>query len=535
MNFTTIMVIARKEFRDVLRDRRTLVFMMLLPIVVMPLIMLGMAKFMTQQQEAKQARVVRVAADAMTIATLRSLRGDWYEQNAKPLALLAGRMGLAAAGGLEALPSLLARVDELETARDSADGERPEVDGATIAAALKALEDLDEGQRRLLQEARDVGGLLERLEFIDPGSLSDDGALAQGVAIPEDVPAALAAERFTLAIQGKQIEAAIFLPADALATLAESPLSVPFLQLHDPRSGLDYAPDEYSLLSRSPGLASVPLHVLYDSSQGLSKEAHDRLEAFALGISRFTRDLRLGQAELPTDFAEPVVLREANVATNSRRLQALLGGLLPYLIFAFCFFGALYPALDVTAGEKERFTLETLLLAPVSRLEIAVGKFLVVFVAAIVAALLTTTSMVVTLTHGILPAEVMSSLDIEFQPLALILTGSLIIPVAALYASALLAVGLYARSFKEAQSYTVPLQFLFVLPTMVSLIPDVEAEGHLAWIPFVNISILMRELLKGNYLWSFYSITLASTVMLTLAALLLAAWLFRRESVLLRS
>ena len=118
---------------------------------------------------------------------------------------------------------------------------------------------------------------------------------------------------------------------------------------------------------------------------------------------------------------------------------------------------------------------------------------------------------------------------------ALVLTGSLMLPVAALYASLLLAVGLYARSFKEAQSYTVPLQFILLLPMLVSFVPDVEAEPHLAWIPFVNIAMLMRGLLKGNYLWSFYAITLVSTLVLTVAGLLTCAWLFRRESVLLRS
>ena len=120
-------------------------------------------------------------------------------------------------------------------------------------------------------------------------------------------------------------------------------------------------------------------------------------------------------------------------------------------------------------------------------------------------------------------------------PLALALTGSLVLPVAALYSALLLAVGLYARSFKEAQSYTVPLQFILILPMMVSLLPDLEADSHLAWIPFVNISMLMKELLKGNYLWGFYTITLLSTLVLTVGAILGAAWMFKRESVMLRS
>lgn len=531
MNLSIILVIARKELRDVLRDRRTLIFMMLLPIVVMPLLMVGVSKFVTRQVEAKQAKVLRVAADPMTIATFRSLRDTWYGHNATRLGLLMARMGVTAAGGLSALPELLARVDEAR-AVERAGEEAPQ---GAMAAAIAVLSELSDDERQLLVDAKEVGGLLGRIEFVDPLSLAEEGRIAQGVAIPEGIPAPLADPKLTLAIQGKVIEAALFLPADTLVTLDEGPESVPFYRVRDERSGLDYDLAEFALLTRVPNVSSVDVHVLYDSSQSLSEEAQERIGAFVAGIARLTRNVRLTAAELPTDFAEPLVLRDANVATRSRRVQAMLGGLLPYMLFAFCFFGALYPALDVTAGEKERFTLETLLLAPVSRLEIAVGKFLVVFAAAIVAAVLTTASMVVTFTHGILPAEVMASFEVEFQPLALLLTGSLVIPVAALYASALLAVGLCARSFKEAQSYTVPLQFLFVLPTMVSMIPDVEADSHLAWIPFVNISILMKELLKGNYLWGFYGVTLGSTLVLTVLTLLVASWLFRRESVLLRA
>ena len=269
----------------------------------------------------------------------------------------------------------------------------------------------------------------------------------------------------------------------------------------------------------------------------MSEEAEGRLGDFIDVINRSQLESRLEGAGLDARFAEPARMQHVNLATRSRKLQAALGGFLPYLLLAFCFFGALYPALDVTAGEKERFTLETVLLAPITRFEIACGKFFVVFTAAIVAALLSTASMVVTLTYlaeSLLPPGTLDSFDIRFQPLALVLTGSLILPVAAMYAAALLAIGVYARSFKEAQSYTVPLQFLFVLPTMVALMPDVETKSSLAWIPFVNISLLVRELLKGNYLWEFYGITLASTLLLTVASLWIASRLFRRESVLLR-
>lgn len=486
-----VLVIALKETSDVLRDRRTLVFMMLLPIVVMPLMMLGVSRFVVSQAQKRAESTVTVVADTATKTTLTALARRWFQDNKLALGALEALRGAEAAGGLANLGRLLEG--------GATDGEAP-----GIGALLKATADMDPRQRQLMQDAAAVQRFIGRTTFVPPAEVAAGGALAPGVEVPEGLPGGLDDPRLTVALQDKRVELAVHVPSVAMAQLDEA-------------------------------AASVTIHALYDSSLKRSEEAYDRLAAFVQAVDRHALSLRLVDLGLPRDFAQPLVIAGANVATASRRVQAVVGGLLPYLLFAFCFFGALYPALDVTAGEKERFTLETLLLAPTSRMQIATGKFVVVFVAAIVAALLTTASMVVTFTHGILPADVAQAFEIEFQPLALLLTASLILPVAALYSSMLLAVGLYARSFKEAQSYTVPLQFLFVLPMMVSLIPDVEAEPHLAWIPFVNISMLMRELLKGNYLWSFYGITLGSTLVLTVGALLLAARLFRREGVLLRS
>lgn len=548
MNLKLVGVIARKEFRDVLRDRRTLIFMMLLPIVVMPLLMLGMFKFIANQTQARQNKEVRVAASSMDANTLRALQQVWYDAHALQLSTLMAKLSVDSLGGAADVGTLLDRWDVLKEAegKPPEDLERPNDDSestdaeterrtAAMTAGLAAMQELTPEQSALLEDAKSLRSFIAHTEFVDFDSLKGEGQLAQGVEIPTGLPGRLSDRGVTLAVQSKEIHAAIFLPNDALVTVDETPRSIPFDDLLERASGETYDSDEFMLLSRAPELATIPVHVVYDSSQSLSKEAFERLANFIGALERFMNVERIDAASLPAEFGRSIMVSEANVATRSRRIQALIGGILPYMLFAFCFFGALYPALDVTAGEKERFTLETLLLSPVTRLEIALGKFVVVFVAAIVAALLTTTSMVITLTHGLLPAEVVSSLNIEFQPLALALTGSLVIPVAALYAATLLAVGLYARSFKEAQSYTVPLQFLFVLPTIVSFIPDVEADSYLAWIPFVNISILMKELLKGNYLWSFYGITLGSTLLLTFVALWVASRMFCRESVLLRS
>jgi sodium transport system permease protein len=371
---------------------------------------------------------------------------------------------------------------------------------------VRTWRDFDRRQLDMLEDMGAVTRIIKLTRWHDPGQLPPAGPMPQGVSLPAELPGGLSDERVVYAITSKDkaLHAAVHLPVDVHDRLEQAALS-------------------------------VPLTVLYDSSQSLSKEAFSRLSAFAEALSRSEMRLRLNAHQLAPGFTRPIAAEAANVASDSRKVQAAIGGILPYMIILFCFFGAFYPSLDLTAGEKERFTLETLLLAPVSRLEIATGKFLVVFSAAIIAAVLTTTSMALTFTYGVLPDGSSQAFDLQFQPLALLLTASLLVPVAALFSAMLLGVALCARSFKEAQSYAAPLQFIIILPALAALMPDLETRLTWAWVPLMNVSLLMKELLKGNYLWDFYGITLLSMLSLTCLVLWGASLLFRRESVLLRT
>ncbi len=507
MKLSTVLIIARKEFRDVLRDRRTLLFMLLLPIAVMPVLLIGVSRFAMSQRTAKESRELTIAADPMGRNLLTSLANRWFTDNLLVLGVVSARLGVATAASIDELDELSARAETLKGGQSK---KAPDGDTALLAS-YKAFQELTPEQVRFLGDASAISRLLKLTSWKTLDELPEpkDGKLAQGVSVPEDMPGKLGEPRVAAAITSKEkaVHAAIDVPVDAL---------------------LERLDDEDIA-------SSIKLTVLYDSSQSLSKEAYDRLETFIDALSRSEMRLRLAKQSLRPGFIEPYDLREANVASDSRKLQAVLGGLLPYLIILFSFFGAFYPSLDLTAGEKERFTLETLLLAPVSRLDIAAGKFLVVFTAAITAAVLTTTSMALTFRYGVLPEGASSALQLEFQPLALALAASLLVPVAALFAATLLGVALCARSFKEAQSYAAPLQFLIILPAVAAMMPDLETELRWAWVPLMNVSLLMKELLKGNYLWEFYTITLVSMLALAGLVLWIASRLFQRESVLLRT
>ena len=508
MNFRRVLVIARKEFRDVMRDRRTLFFMLLLPIVIIPLITVLATNFIKEQSREKELRELVVAVDAGEEQLLRTLGTRWMQDNLLAYGTVITRLGLGTVGNLSDLAKMSDRVEALK--EEPAD----QISDAEMARAIESWKSLTPAQQQMLDDGTAVSRVLEQTRWADIDTeviaATPQEPLPQGVKLPDDLPGRLGDPRVALAITGraKAVHAAVVLKAEDVDAFLNA----------DP--------------SRAPPLR---LTVLYDSSQSLSREAHDRFVNFTAALTRSEIRTRLDAAGLSRGFVQPFDLDEANVASESRETQGAIGSLLPYFAILFCFFGAFYPSLDLTAGEKERFTLETLLLAPASRVEIATGKFLVVFTASVVAAVLTIASLAYTITHGVLPQGATEAMHLQFDVSAVLLTASLLVPVAALFSSLLLTIALCARSFKEAQSYVMPLQLLVILPAMTALMPDLQTELKWAWVPLMNVSLLMRELLKGNTLWDFYFITLGSMLALSALALWIAGRVFRRETVLLRT
>jgi len=97
---------------------------------------------------------------------------------------------------------------------------------------------------------------------------------------------------------------------------------------------------------------------------------------------------RLEARHLPETLIRPFDIKQQNVAPPEKVGGAILGGLVPYFVILLCLTGAMYPAMDLTAGEKERGTIETILCSPVSRTPSGAGKFLMVLTASVATAIL---------------------------------------------------------------------------------------------------------------------------------------------------
>jgi sodium transport system permease protein len=267
-----------------------------------------------------------------------------------------------------------------------------------------------------------------------------------------------------------------------------------------------------------------------------------RIEKFFSEYRDTTVRHSLTAEKLPESLMKPFDIKQENVVSDEKVAAETFGGLIPYLVILMCMTGAMYPAMDLTAGEKERGTMETILSSPISRTHLVLGKFLLVLTASLATAALSVFSMGVSfwaLQHG--PAlEAAQSGDSSFVQLhiglgAVLAVFVMALPVAVLFSAVLMTIALFAKTYKEAQSYLTPMTFIVIIPAVAAMLPGIELTPKLALIPILNVSLLCKELVAGTYHWTFIVLIFLSTCVYAAAALFVAVKMFQRESVLFRS
>jgi sodium transport system permease protein len=248
---------------------------------------------------------------------------------------------------------------------------------------------------------------------------------------------------------------------------------------------------------------------------------------------------RLAAKNLPASVLTPFVIKQENVAPPEKVGGASVGGFIGYAVILLCLTGAMYPAIDLTAGEKERGTIETILSSPISRLDLVIGKFLLVFSASLASAILSVTSMGLSfaaLGHShVMRSSGEQSLNLNLGFASVVAVFFMALPLAVLFSAVLMTIALFAKTYKEAQSYLTPLTFLVVIPAVASVMPGVELTPKLALIPVLNTSLVCKEIITGTYHWNSIMLIFSSTCVYALAAIFLAVKMFQREDVLFRS
>lgn len=261
-------------------------------------------------------------------------------------------------------------------------------------------------------------------------------------------------------------------------------------------------------------------------SQSAAARVRDMLGRIA--DARLTH--RLDQLDITRTTITPVVIEQTTLSTPG----SLLSLILPLVLVLMTITSAIYPAIDLTAGEHERGTLETLMVCPVPVLDLVVGKFLCITVIALLGATLNLLSVTATVYFGGLGELLGAASDGGGFPWAVIPVILLsLVPFAVLMSAVLIVVCSFARSFKEAQNYMTPVIIAVLLPALVASLPGARLEGLMLVLPVGNMVLLVRELLSGAPVgigeagW-----VIASTCLYAIAAVVLAARVFGKEAVL---
>ena len=295
-------------------------------------------------------------------------------------------------------------------------------------------------------------------------------------------------------------------------------------------------PQNYSSDVLKDGQAKVKL---YFNDAGLNL-VYRRVNEIVKGQSEVFQQRAFSSLdlELPqqTALIKPILLEKVNTADDRENWGEKIGGMLPYILFIICLSGAMAPATDIGAGEKERGTLETLLISPIDRNKIVMGKFLTICFAGTMTALITVASMVIwglVLSQG-MAIKLVADFMAQIAMLDFLLIFLMLVPVVAIFASGLLSLSIYAKSFKEAQSYMGPMTILVIVPVMLSILPGVELKGGWAWVPLTNVSLAMKELVKGTMDYFQLFAIFSSTVIIAGALFAFCVYWFNQEKVLFR-
>ncbi|MEM1448602.1 MAG: ABC transporter permease [Planctomycetota bacterium] len=263
-----------------------------------------------------------------------------------------------------------------------------------------------------------------------------------------------------------------------------------------------------------------PATLYYDSTNGRSEVARDRVEN---SLRRWSNELREAAAEarsIDPDVLDPFEIRDTNVAEKESQGARALSLLLPMLLVVMCVLGAFFPAVDLTAGEKERRTAETTMLLPVPRLGLHLGKIFAVCASSMIATTLNLLAIGLSAGHLLQQIAGADGVVVELPVGALLAVAPLAVLFAFTVSAALTGIAGLASSFKEGQALLGPVQMVFIFPAIAASLPGLELDASTAWIPVVNVGLAFRAMLLGD----FALVPLALCVVALVATAALAIW-----------
>jgi sodium transport system permease protein len=491
-------LIFARELRDQLRDRRTMFMLLVLPILLYPAMVIGMLQMQSLFQE--EARTIVILGNEDLPESPALLEGAHFAQRffkEKP-----------------ADARLLKLVLESPAANPNQPG------GANGGDGLS-----DEERENLLNKARELAELTRRLLRlkVEEDVTEDDQKSHALVALEEE-----AATKFAN------------FPADLVVAIP--PGFDRFVEAYTTR---EHPPEGLKLTDND-----WPL-VVYSTANDRSRIAHRRMTEILWQYRGELMQLREQNLNLPPQYLDPLferrirdpdVINVEDVARTEQRSANNLSRFVPVLLILMTLTGAFYPAIDLGAGEKERGTMETLLISPAARSEIVLGKFFTIMLFAITMAICNIASMGLTgffLVTFSSPSQVDRILDLSLPPVSsFVVMGVMMIPLAALFSALSLALATFAKSTKEGQYYLTPLMIVVMGLGVFCMSPGVELTPFNSVIPVVGLGLLIKSLILSSIIDVDVYVYLLPVLLTSIGYSMIGLWWaieqFHREEVLFR-
>jgi sodium transport system permease protein len=263
--------------------------------------------------------------------------------------------------------------------------------------------------------------------------------------------------------------------------------------------------------------------ILFDSLRPESVRARDRVanlvHSYCSGLLA-KREKELGLEE---GFSMGLKLHRQNVTRPSRESGQLLGLVLPFLLILVSAVSGFHAAIDMTAGEKERGTLPTLLCAPLQALEVIAGKLAAAWTVAII-------STIVNLIGAYLALSRLSLSQIAGAvSLPTYLAGfSLILPITMMFTALFLTIGILVNTVRDAQNLLTPVLASLLFPLMVAMIPGLELNASVALVPILGMALLFKGVFIAEWHATAAVLVVTSSLIYAGLAVIFAAYVFDR-------
>ena len=279
---------------------------------------------------------------------------------------------------------------------------------------------------------------------------------------------------------------------------------------------------------------NVAFELVYDASKDRSDTARGRFESHLADYRAGWLERAASDRGVAKESWELFAVERKNTASGKDMGSFIMGMMVPLLTIIMIAVGCFYPAVDATAGERERSTWETLMTVSASRTSVVVAKYLYVATLGAAAGLINLLALTLSMGSILQPLLGSESGDVSFempiQALPLIAVSSLLL--AFFVAAGMLLFASFARTFKEGQSMIGPFYLVCLLPPMLVNSPDLELTLGWALVPVSNVALMIRGFFVGSYPWDLIAITFAVEIATIVAMLALVRWVLSFENVL---